>query len=107
SENGDEFDWFFDDTLIGQGANSGDPVLLTTPEIDAPDIPGDINTNVWGADMRPQMKAVNLMYADMAAPMKIPTPTPDGAITEIQELRVTSGWCIRPQGITVISGAYS
>lgn len=105
-ESGDEFDWFFDDTLIGQGASGGDPVLMTIPEIEVPDIPGLINTNIFGADMRPQMKAVNLMYADMAAPMKIPTPTPDGAITEIQELRVTSGWCIRPQGINVISGAY-
>lgn len=104
-ESGDEFDWFFDDTLIGQGAAGGDPVLMTIPEIDAPDIPG-INTNVFGADFQPQMKAVNLMYADMAAPMKIPTPTPDGAITEIQELRVTSGWCVRPQGINVISGTY-
>lgn len=99
---GDEFEWFFDDTLIGQGSGGSDAVLLTMPEIEAPDIPG-INTNTFGSDMQPQMKAVNLMYADMAAPMKIPTPTPDGAITEIQELRVTSGWCIRPQGITILS----
>jgi hypothetical protein len=46
------------------------------------------------------------MYADMAAPMKIPTPTPDGAITELQELRITSGWCIRPQALSIISMPY-
>lgn len=105
SASGDDFEWYFDDTLIGQGAGNGDPILLTTPEIEAPDMPG-INTNEFGAGMKPQMKAVNLMYADMAAPMKIPTPTPDGAITEIQEQRVTSGWCIRPQGITLLNGQY-
>ncbi len=103
--NGDTFEWYFDDTLIAQGAGGADAVLLTMPEIEAPDLPG-LNTNVFGSDMSPQMKAVNLMYADMAAPMKIPTPTPDGAITEVQELRVTAGWNIRGQGITIVSMPY-
>lgn len=101
-EFGNKFTWYFDDTLIGQGSGGSDAVLLTMPEIETPDIPG-INTNIWGSDMQPQMKAVNLMYQDMAAPMKIPTPTPDGAITEIQELRITSGWCVRPQGIYILN----
>jgi hypothetical protein len=99
--NGDTFEWYFDDTLIGAGAGGNDAVLLTIPEIEQPSIPG-INTNVFGG-VQPNMKAVNLMYADMAAPMKIPTPTPDGAVTEIQEIRITSGWNIRPQGITIVS----
>ena len=103
--NGDTFEWYFDDTLIGKGAGGADAVLLTMPEIETPDIEG-INTNVFGSDMSPQMKAVNVMYADMAAPMKIPTPTPDGAVTEVQELRTTSGWNLRGQGITVISMPY-
>lgn len=102
AEGGNKFSWSFDDTLIGQGSGGSDAVILTMPEIETPDIPG-INTNVWGSDMQPQMKAVNLQYMDMAAPMKIPTPTPDGAITEIQELRITSGWGVRPDGITIIS----
>jgi len=105
STNGDTFEWYFDDTLIGKGAGGADAVLLTMPEIETPDIEG-INTNVFGSDMSPQMKAVNVMYADMAAPMKIPTPTPDGAVTEVQELRTTSGWNLRGQGITVISMPY-
>ena len=102
--NGDTFKWYFDDTLIGQGANGADLCLLTMPEIEQPDVPG-INTNVF-ATLQPNMKAVNLMYMDMAAPMKIPTPTPDGGVTEIQELRGTSGWCVRPQGITIANVPY-
>ena len=104
-ESGDTFEWYFDDTLIAQGTSGYDAVLLTMPEIEQPTIPG-IDTNVF-AGLMPNMKAVNLMYADMPAPMKIPTPTPDGAIVELQEMRVTSGWCIRPQGITIVSMPYS
>jgi hypothetical protein len=100
-EMGDSIEWFFDDTLIGKGAGGADAVILTIPEVEKPDIPG-INTNVF-ADVNPNMKAVNLMYADAAAPIKIPTPIPDGGITEVQELRVTSGWCIRPEGLSILS----
>ncbi len=100
-DSGDTFEWYFDDTLIAQGASGYDAVLLTMPEIEQPTIPG-IDTNVF-AGLQPNMKAVNLQYVDMPAPMKIPTPTPDGAIVELQEQRTTSGWCIRPQGITIVS----
>lgn len=105
TENGDSFEWYFDDTLIGQASGGNDALLLTMPEIEVPDIEGAINTNIFG-DLNPKMTAVNLMYADMDAPMKIQTPTPDGAVTEVHELRVTSGWCIRPEGITIISMPY-
>lgn len=103
-EAGDEIEYYIDDTLIGKGAGGADMVILTIPEIEQPDTPG-INTNVFG-DMQPATKAVNLQYADMAAPMKIPTPIPDGAITEVQEMRITSGWCIRPQGLYLLSMPY-
>ena len=102
--NGDTVEWYYDDTLIGKGSGGTDAVILTMPEIEQPDVPG-INTNVF-ADVSPNTKAVNLMYADMAAPRKIPTPTPDGAITEVQELRVSCGWCIRPQGLYIINMPY-
>jgi hypothetical protein len=105
-DSGDMFEWHFDDTLIGQASGGNDAVILTMPEIEAPDIPGMINTNVFGADIRPQMMAVNLMYSDMSAPMKIPTPIPDGAITEINELRITSGWVIRSAGLYILSMPY-
>ncbi len=101
AEMGDTVEWYFDDTLIGNVAGGSDAVLLTIPEIEQPDVPG-INTNVFPS-LQPNMKAVNVQYADMAAPMKIPTPVPDGAITEVQELRITSGWGLRPQGITILS----
>jgi hypothetical protein len=104
AESGDSFEWYFDDTLIGQASGGNDAAILTMPEIEQPDIPG-INTNIFPS-LRPNMKAVNLMYADMAAPMKIPTPTPDGGITEIQEWRITSGWNVRSQGITIVSIPY-
>ncbi|OYY59042.1 MAG: DUF2184 domain-containing protein [Polynucleobacter sp. 35-46-207] len=100
-EMGDEIEWHYDDTLIGKGAGGTDAVILTIPEVEVPDVFG-INTNVFG-EMAPQMKAVNTMYMDMAAPMKIPTPTADGAITEIQEIRASSGWNLRPQGLYILS----
>ena len=103
-ENGDTVEWYYDDTLIGKGAGGSDAVIMTIPEIDQPDIAG-INTNVF-ASVNPNMKAVNVQYADMAAPMKIPTPTPDGAITEVQELRISSGWGIRPQGLFILNMPY-
>ncbi|OZA85977.1 MAG: DUF2184 domain-containing protein [Burkholderiales bacterium 34-67-9] len=103
-ESGDEFEFYFDDTLIGKGSGSTDAVILTIPEVEQPDVPG-VNTNVF-AGLQPNLKAVNLMYADMAAPMKIPTPTPDGAITEVQELRISSGWNVRPQGLYILNMPY-
>jgi hypothetical protein len=103
-ESGDTIRFYYDDTLIGKGAGGTDAVILTIPEIEQPSIPG-INTNVF-ADVNPNMKAVNLLYADMAAPRKIPTPTPDGGITEVQELRVSSGWGIRPEGLFILNLQY-
>lgn len=103
-EAGDLVEWYYDDTLIGKGAGGADAIILTIPEIEQPDVPG-INTNVFPT-LNPNLKGVNLMYADMAAPMKIPTPTPDGGITEVQELRVSSGWCVRPQGLYILSMPY-
>lgn len=104
-ESGDQIEWYYDDTLEGQGPGGNDAVIITIPEIEIPSIPG-INTNVFG-EMRPETQAVNVMYNDVAAPIKIATPTPDGAITEILELRSTSGWNWRSEGITIIGMPYS
>ncbi|QGZ66364.1 DUF2184 domain-containing protein [Paraburkholderia acidisoli] len=101
AEAGDEVEYYFDDTLQGKGAGGADMVILTIPEIEQPDMPG-INTNVFG-DVQPSTKAVNAMYTDMPAPMKIPTPIPDGAITEVQEMRISSGWNLRGQGLYLLS----
>lgn len=104
-EFGDDVEWYYDDTLIGQGAGGNDAMIITIPEVERPAMSG-INTNVFGAEMEPATTAVNVQYQDVAAPIKIATPTPDGAITELLELRSTSGWCWRPDGVTVVSMPY-
>ena len=101
---GYEIEWHYDDTLEGKGAGGADMVLLTMPEIQTPSIEG-FNTNEFGKT-KPHLNAVNLMYTDMSKPMKIPTPIPDGAITEVQRLRATCGWCVRPQGLFLLSLPY-
>lgn len=103
---GSTFDWVFDDTLISKGANGSDVVLLTIPEIELPR-QTPINTNVFGASMTPQMRAVNTMYADMAAPIEISTPVPDDAISTVYQLRITSGWNLRPQGLYILDLPYN
>lgn len=105
-EAGDSVEWYYDDTLIGQGSGGNDAVVIIIPEVERPVIPG-INTNVFGAEMEPATTAVSVMYNDVAAPIKIATPTPDGAVTELLELRSTSGWVWRSEGVTVVSMPYS
>lgn len=102
---GYELEFCYDDTLEGKGANGSDMMILTVPEIETPTI-DKFNTNKFG-DTKPHLNAVSLMYTDMAAPMKIPTPIPDGAITEVQKLRASCGWCVRPQGLFLLSMPYN
>jgi len=105
-EFGNTISWWMDDTLIGKGQGASDMVILTVPEVEVPDMPGlMINTGAFN-EMSPSMKAVNVMYADMAAPMKIPTPVPDGGITEVQEIRCSSGWNLRGAGLYLLSIPY-
>ena len=101
---GDEIEYYFDDTLIGKGASGADMVILTIPEIEVPKVPG-VNTNVAG-EIKPGLRAINLMYADMPKPMKIPTPVPDGGIRVVNEIRVSSGWNVRGAGLFLISMPY-
>ena len=56
--------------------------------------------------MTPNQTATTLMLCDVAAPTEIPTPLPDGGITTLYTMRSTSGWGIRPEGMTVLSAAY-
>ena len=104
-EAGDTIEWYYDDTLINQGAGgTTDAILLTIPEVEVPDMPG-LNTNEFGK-ITPSTKAVNVMYTDVAAPIKIQTPIPDGGITQVLEMRATAGWCWRPQGLSILSMLY-
>lgn len=101
---GDTVEWVFDDTLIGKGAGGRDAILITIPEVKKPE-GGAINTNEF-AKMSPGLEAVNLMLCDMAAPREIPTPLPGGAIDIVSELRITSGWSVRPEALTICSMTY-
>jgi hypothetical protein len=94
-------EWNYDDTMIGKGSGGADLVIMTTPELKTPR-GTPYNTNMFG-EIEPQMRAVNLMYADLPKPLKIPTPVEDGAISVLKEIRVTSGWCVRPQGTYLLS----
>lgn len=102
--NGDQIIWAYDDTLIGKGANGSDAVLLVMPEVEKPAEDG-INTNEF-ASMAPGIDACVTMYADLAAPREIVSPLPGGATDVLSEWRITSGWAIRPESITIMSMTY-
>lgn len=103
-EAGDQIVWAYDDTLIGKGAGGNDAIIMCIPEIEVPTME-DPNTNIFGK-LQPSTRAVNVMYSDVAAPIKIQTPIPDGGITQVLEIRATAGWCWRPQGLSIISMPY-
>lgn len=103
-DNEDEILWVYDDTLIGKGAGGTDAVIIVMPEVKKPaDDP--INTNAF-AEIDPGLRACTMMLCDMAAPREIPTPLPGGAIDVLSEWRITSGWGIRPEAITIVSIQY-
>ena len=101
--NGDTLEWGYDDTLIGKGAGGTDAIILCMPEVVRPSI-GGINTNLF-AELEPGILATTTMYSEMAAPREIPTPLPGGAIDVLSEWRLTPGWAIRPEAITILSAA--
>lgn len=100
----DEIIWVYDDTLIGKGAGGTDAVVIAMPEIQKPN-GGRINTNEF-AKLAPGLEACTLQYCDMAAPREIPTPLAGGAIDVLSEWRVTSGWGVRPECVTILSMQY-
>lgn len=104
--NGDTVEWVYDDTLINKGAGgTTDLVIIAMPEVEKPK-GSRINTNVF-AGLAPGIEACTLMYCDMAAPREIYSPLAGGATDVLSEWRITSGWAIRPEAITLISMDYS
>jgi hypothetical protein len=99
--NEDEIAWVYDDTLIGKGAGGNDAVIITMPEVKKPQ-GSKINTNVF-AELAPGIEACTLQYCDMPAPREIPTPMPGGAIDVLSEWRITSGWGVRPEAVSILS----
>jgi hypothetical protein len=103
-EFGYEVEWAFDDTLIGQGGSaSTDAVLVGFPELNIPSVPG-MNTNEF-AQIAPNINANTLQYADVIAPVEVTTPIPEG-LDVTSTMRVSSGWCIRSQAITIAQIPY-
>ena len=75
------------------------------PEVTKPQGSPGPNTNVF-AKLAPGIEACTTMYSDMAAPREIPTPLAGGAIDVLSELRITSGWGVRPEAISILSMQY-
>ena len=102
--NDDEIIWGYDDTLIGKGAGGNDAVLIVMPEVEQPK-GAAINTNEF-AKLTPSLTACTLQFCDMAAPREIPVPLAGGAIDVLAEQRVTSGWAVRPEAVTIVTMQY-
>lgn len=105
--NGDDLDWVYDDTLQGAGVNSDtDIVIIVMPEVSKPAGDQPVNTNIF-ASLSPGNSVCTTQYCDMAAPREIISPLAGGATDMVQEWRVTSGWAVRPQALTLVSMPYS
>ena len=102
--NGDKITWSYDDTLIGKGSGGADAVIITMPKVSIP-MQRRINTNVF-SEVAPALDVCTTMYSDLAAPREIPSPLPGGAVDMLWEWRITSGWGVRPEAITIISMIY-
>jgi hypothetical protein len=103
-DNGDSIEWVYDDTLIGKGAGGTDLIVLVVPEVKRQSR-AKFDTNTF-AGYKPGLEACIMQLCDMAAPREIPTPLAGGAIDVLQELRITPGWAIRPECVTLISMQY-
>jgi len=103
-DNGDQIIWAYDDTLIGQGSGGTDAVLIVMPEVEKPKM-GPLNTNVF-ATLGPGNPTCTTMYCDMAAPREIISPLAGGATDSLTEWRITAGWGVRPESITIVSMQY-
>ena len=96
-------DWAYDDTMIGAGAGGSDALLLLVPEAVVPKIQG-INTNEF-ATLTPTTRAMTMQYANVAAPIEITTPIPEG-LDVVSMMRVSSGWAPRGQAVSILSLPY-
>lgn len=103
-ENEDNLLWTYDDTLIGKGQGGNDLIIITMPEIEKPMQPG-INTNEF-AKLGPGNNCVATMYTDMAAPMEITSPMAGGATDVLSQIRGSSGWGVRPEGVLLVTMQY-
>lgn len=104
--NGDTIVWAYDDTLIGKGPGGSDAVLIVMTTVENPQAGNSWNTNEF-ANLTPSMQACTLQLCDMIAPREFPTPLPGGAVDVLSEMRITSGWGVRPEAIEIIGMIYA
>lgn len=104
--NGDTLEWTYDDTLEGKGANGTDAVIITMPDLERPKQQSAFDTNAFGG-LAPGQMGNNLQYCATAAPVEYPAPLPGGALDIVYEQRMTSGWVLRAEGLTIVSMPYS
>lgn len=97
----DEFELQADDTLMGAGQNGSDAVIVTMPEITAPEA-SNYNTNEF-AKIAPGLDACNLQFVNSPAPIEVISPIESGRTDFLTWMRVTSGWPIRQEALTIIS----
>lgn len=102
--NGDTLDWVYDDTLIGQGAGGKDAIIINIRELSRPGGHA-IDTNEF-SKITPNMEATAIQLCDMIAPREIPTPIAGGTIDVLSELRMTPGWGVRPDALTIVSATH-
>lgn len=101
----DEFQMQCDDTLIGAGANGTDAIMLTMPEIEVQE--GRIfNTNEF-AKLAPNLTACNLQFINTPMPIEILSPIESGRTDFLSEMRLTSGWSVRPEAVTIVSAPFN
>ena len=101
-DNGDTLEWGYDDTLQGKGAGGADALILTMPEV-RPQTMAGIDTSVF-SELEPGIRATIVMYTEQAAPREITAPLPAGAVDVTSEWRLTTGWAVRPETISIVSG---
>lgn len=102
--NSDVLEWTYDDTLIGQGTNGSDAILIVIPEIETPHV-DKMDTNAFAA-FKPNMPSNTKMLCDMAAPREIISPIAHGGTDVLYEMRSTPGWAIRPEAVVKLSAIY-
>ena len=94
-----------DDVLSNYSASGYETILIVQPEIKAPSGSNGFQTNAFQG-LKPGQNKTLTMLADMAAPREIKSPLPDGGTNTIYEQRITPGWVLRPEAITIINAAY-
>jgi len=104
--NGDQITFTVDDTLINAGSGgTTDAIIINMPELKKPAVRSRINTNVF-ADLSPGMTSATIQLCDMVAPKEITVPLPGGAVDVLSEMRVTPGWVVRPETVTILSAGF-